>query len=78
MMNMNFLDRSLGRCKSCKTPVRVDAWVGSAACPGCGTRVKLDRVIGVTTSKKCGARCLNAVGPSCDCSCGGFNHGGGH
>lgn len=26
----------------------------------------------------CGSKCTGAVGPSCDCSCGGANHGGGH
>ena len=25
---------------------------------------------------KCDARCMNAVGPSCECSCAGANHGG--
>lgn len=26
---------------------------------------------------KCGAKCVNAVGPSCDCSCSGEHHGAG-
>lgn len=26
---------------------------------------------------KCGSKCVNAVGPSCDCSCSGDNHGAG-
>lgn len=26
----------------------------------------------------CTAKCRNATGPSCDCSCGGANHGAGH
>lgn len=26
----------------------------------------------------CDARCMNAIGHSCDCSCGGANHGRGH
>lgn len=26
---------------------------------------------------KCGARCRNSKGPTCDCSCGGANHGQG-
>ena len=25
--------------------------------------------------KKCGSLCMGAKGPSCDCSCGGENHG---
>lgn len=26
--------------------------------------------------KSCDARCMNATGPNCECSCGGANHGG--
>jgi hypothetical protein len=26
----------------------------------------------------CDSRCMNAIGPNCDCSCGGANHGRGH
>ena len=26
----------------------------------------------------CNARCMGASGPSCECSCGGDNHGGGN
>jgi hypothetical protein len=26
----------------------------------------------------CGAKCLASKGPSCECSCGGKNHGAGH
>lgn len=35
---------------------------------------------GAPTSKRhqCGARCTSATGPSCDCRCGGANHGSGH
>lgn len=28
--------------------------------------------------KKCDRRCTGATGPSCDCSCGGANHGADH
>lgn len=27
---------------------------------------------------KCDARCMNATGPNCECSCGGQNHGRAH
>lgn len=27
---------------------------------------------------RCGARCRNSKGPTCECSCGGTNHGSGH
>ena len=26
----------------------------------------------------CDGRCMNAIGPNCECSCGGANHGRGH
>lgn len=26
----------------------------------------------------CNSKCMGAVGPACDCSCGGMNHGGRH
>jgi len=29
----------------------------------------------VTEEKECNGVCMGAVGPSCDCSCGGENHG---
>lgn len=28
--------------------------------------------------RECNARCMGATGPSCDCTCGGENHGLGH
>lgn len=28
--------------------------------------------------KVCNGRCMGATGPSCDCSCGGENHGSAH
>lgn len=28
--------------------------------------------------RQCDARCMGATGPSCDCSCGGANHGANH
>lgn len=27
---------------------------------------------------RCGAKCLASKGPSCECQCGGANHGAGH
>lgn len=29
-------------------------------------------------AKPCGGRCTNAIGPNCDCECGGRNHGVSH
>ena len=32
----------------------------------------------VNPNKECNGVCMGAVGPSCDCSCGGENHGKNH
>lgn len=41
--------------------------------------VELGLIVGSTSTKHvCGKRCLNATGPSCECSCSGENHGSGH
>ncbi len=32
----------------------------------------------VNDAKECNGVCMAAVGPSCDCSCGGENHGSNH
>lgn len=32
----------------------------------------------VNPSVPCNAKCVNAIGPDCECSCGGANHGSGH
>lgn len=46
-----------------------------AAC-GCGARVMLHEVQARRiTEHVCGSKCMASTGPSCDCSCGGRNHG---
>jgi hypothetical protein len=47
-------------------------------CTACRMAVKVRAIAGRVTEQPCGARCLGAVGPACDCQCGGENHGGGH
>lgn len=42
-------------------------------------RLRFVPVVGtVDDSVRCSATCTNAIGPSCDCACGGANHGAGH
>lgn len=41
----------------------------------CGTAVEVKPIRGTVVDKKCGTRCTSAVGPSCDCECGGERHG---
>jgi|GEM_PF-4185973 len=48
-------------------------------CKACGTAVHANRVRGVYSPEHvCSDRCLSATGLSCECSCGGKNHGAGH
>lgn len=60
--------------------LKVGPWNGTlqASC-FCGKGSLIGkRVVGTHSEKLCGAKCLGATGPSCDCSCGGKNHGGAH
>jgi len=46
-----------------------------------GRRVQVERAIerkSNPSNHKCDARCLNATGFKCECSCGGKNHGAGN
>lgn len=48
-------------------------------CSSCGKAMKYGFLrANLVPSIPCGSKCLTARGPSCDCSCGGENHGGGH
>lgn len=50
--------------------------VFACACGGRGIARKVEgRVV---ADKKCDGRCLAATGHSCECACGGKNHGAGH
>jgi len=55
-------------------------WSGCfTVCAGCGERFQLRRLLGkVVADKACGGRCMSATGPSCECACGGANHGANH
>jgi hypothetical protein len=45
-------------------------------CPKCNSQcVTGNTVQGFISEHKCGAKCLSAIGPNCECSCGGANHG---
>lgn len=55
-----------------------DAWTHVTVACGCGRQVSLKRVQGVVNDHVCNAKCMNSTGPSCECSCGGANHGRGH
>lgn len=45
--------------------------------PRCCNDYMISRIVdGRTTEQPCGAKCMDSKGPSCECSCGGRNHGG--
>jgi len=45
-------------------------------CPECGQHVSGEAIHGVhNDAVPCTAKCVAALGPSCECSCGGRNHG---
>ena len=45
----------------------------------CGARVSMHTVRGtVNGAIKCDGRCESAIGETCECSCGGANHGASH
>ena len=47
-------------------------------CPSCGKVMAFDALVATTRAEvRCDARCLGARGHTCDCSCGGKNHGAG-
>lgn len=51
---------------------------GDAVCSGCGRFMDWNFLDAVTVDTvRCDARCTNARGHKCDCSCGGENHGAG-
>lgn len=57
-----------------------DCWVptvnGAPVRECCGREVTLRAVVGrFKPDHKCDARCRNSKGFTCDCSCGGANHG---
>lgn len=113
MATTNHVVGYIGKCKTCKIPVRADVneqrqrseasylhgvsyssktyyntnglgWYDHPAkiiswpCSNCGRPAKLTRMAVTYNEKtKCGARCRNATGPNCECSCRGVNHGRG-
>lgn len=47
-------------------------------CLACRAEVMPTEIYGrYVETVACSAKCTGAYGPSCDCSCGGENHGGG-
>lgn len=57
-------------------PFEVSPWYGATPAVACHGSWIVKPVEGrYNPERKCDARCMGAVGPSCECSCGGKNHG---
>jgi hypothetical protein len=81
--------RWFAKCKRCKSVFREDREPSHGqmrvdGCPVCtkdGTpagarqKVQYKQVFGSPSPTPCDARCQNATGPDCECSCSGDNHG---
>lgn len=77
------LDIYLGVCEAHGRPVRHEGTPEGPAgmghywitCPVGGERIKAERLVAVTSHVVCDGSCMGAIGPNCDCGCGGMNHG---
>jgi hypothetical protein len=82
---MAFTNRWFVRCRLCLSIAAIEGISlpkGAMTCSACAGPIEImGRVDGSTSHLesrcKCDARCTNAKGPNCDCSCGGKNHGSG-
>jgi hypothetical protein len=60
-------------------PWRINPYGVMARCPSSHKMFPLRQIKGTySEAHKCDARCLNAKGHDCTCSCGGANHGRGY
>jgi hypothetical protein len=83
------MNRHYYRCVDCltvmaaevKLPYLQGSWRYHAICDACGGKVEYmgevhrDRLTVTQHQTPCDDRCTHARGPSCDCKCGGKNHG---
>ena len=87
------MTRHFWKCADCLTVVAVETEIKPtydnrgyphyATCGACSGemeyigRVERNRLVRTDHVCPCDGRCTNATGPSCDCQCGGANHGSG-
>jgi hypothetical protein len=75
--------RFVGACEHCDRPIAIEDDSARydylrTPCPECTTSVKLERLYGtLVTDIACNSACQGAIGPVCECSCGGGNHSAG-
>lgn len=71
------------KCDDCLRVCASNEQLDSAKCGACdGSMSLMGQVIGARLGRNevrcaCDGRCTGATGPSCECSCGGINHGTG-
>lgn len=76
-------DRRCYRCADCLDVLFAGEDLAGVRCGACGGALEnMGRVRGLRLEERheacaCDGRCTGAVGPSCDCHCGGENHGTG-
>ncbi|ASR84838.1 hypothetical protein SEA_HURRICANE_94 [Mycobacterium phage Hurricane] len=75
----------VGATPSTSVPIFYGGYNGEALiaaglyCSEHGKHLKWGQLAGrVNPEKECNGVCMAAVGPSCDCNCGGENHGRNH
>ena len=76
------IDRWYWRCTDCLGVAAVDGRCAAPKCPCGGMCECMGQVSGYRLTSAihlcpCDGRCTGATGPSCECQCGGENHGTG-
>lgn len=66
----------MGRCRKGHVVLGfyADLRGGWLTCP-CGSQAVSRSFTTKVTATKCGGKCTSAVGPKCECECGGRRHG---
>jgi hypothetical protein len=69
----------IGKCRKghAVTGLWSDVRAGWIECP-CGSPAMAKGMTIKHTDGKCGGRCTSSLGPVCNCSCDGRNHGADH
>ncbi len=66
------------KCHTFRVEDTPDLWNvinGIQRCWDCGRNWKATQIFGIKSAHECNAKCLASKGPTCECGCGGKNHG---
>ena len=71
--------KGCGAVRRIERGTQVEMWNGKPhiIC-ACGSATVVKAISGRTTDTACSDKCSAAKGPSCECACGGENHGKNH